>query len=961
MYSKFAVATLALLFSSIGVSAQETVSQSTTVATSQSGWNASDWNLEDSEFEPEEGWHFGQLDNGLRYVIRPNERPEGTALVRMYIATGSLDETEEERGFAHFVEHMAFNGSTNVPEGEMVKLLEREGLAFGADTNASTGFDQTQYKLDLPRADSELLDTALMLMRETVSELTFDPAAVERERGVILSERRSRNNYSFKNTLDSFDFLYPEGRISTRIPIGTVDTLNAATAAGLRAFWEREYLPSDTVVVVVGDFTVEEAEERIIRHFADWQRSGTSKKVDAGTIDPMRTGETDIYVDPALTETLTLARHGSFIDRPDTLDERHKALLRSIGARILNRRLQTLVRSEDAPFRGVQIGVSDFFEAGRTAELSVASEDGQWRPAIMAAVREYRTALQYGFSEAEVAEQMANLRTAYENAERNAATRRNAAFLRDVELIVEGDRVPAGPTVNLANFERFAAGVTPEAVLAAFREDAIPLDEPLIRFAGKSAPEGGEAELREAVQSAFAQPISPYDQSEQQNFAYTDFGPSGEVIEDRRIESIGARAITFANRVRLNLKPTDLADNNVLISVAIDGGQALETRDNPNAVALASLLPAGGLGEHSRDELQSILAGRAVRAAFSAGDDAFQASASTTPDDLELQLQLLTAYIVDPGYRAEGLGPWRKSLPDFYAKLGKTPASALNEARYPLLTDNDPRFVRQPIEEYSQLDYDQLSRNISDRLQNGAIEIGVVGDIDEARVIELVSRTFGALPQRETDWRDYDDGRRQLPFTTDRGVHVVTHEGEADQAMVRLIWPTVDDDDWREVSALNLLARVVQLELTEKLREELGQTYSASVSSSPSSRFDDFGTFEMGVSVDVDQVSAARAAMGEVLRRLRKQPVSDDVLQRARQPVLQSLDNRFKSNSGWLQVVARAQSQPKEVERILQARTRYESYTAEDLQELAMRFLDPAGAVDIRVLPRDAPEAATER
>ena len=157
------------------------------------------WVFENSDIAPDPAFRFGRLDNGMRYVVRANATPKGTAAVRMEVSAAALDESEAERGYAHFVEHMAFNGSTSVPEGEMVRLLEREGLAFGADTNASTGFDRTTYMLDLPRNDPALLDTALMLMRETASELTFAPEAVERERGVLLAEMRDRNTWQFRN------------------------------------------------------------------------------------------------------------------------------------------------------------------------------------------------------------------------------------------------------------------------------------------------------------------------------------------------------------------------------------------------------------------------------------------------------------------------------------------------------------------------------------------------------------------------------------------------------------------------------------------------------------------------------------------------------------------------------------------------------------------------------------------
>ena len=192
------------------------------------------WAFEASDVPVDPAWRFGRLANGMRYAIRENATPRGTAAVRMEIAAGSLDEGESERGYAHFIEHMAFNGSTNVPEGEMVRLLERKGLAFGADTNAETSFDRTTYRLDLPNNDPDLLGTALMLMRETASELAIAPEAVARERGVVLSEMRDRNTWQLRNAEDQMAFLNPGALYARRLPIGTAETLNPPprTASG---------------------------------------------------------------------------------------------------------------------------------------------------------------------------------------------------------------------------------------------------------------------------------------------------------------------------------------------------------------------------------------------------------------------------------------------------------------------------------------------------------------------------------------------------------------------------------------------------------------------------------------------------------------------------------------------------------------------------------------------------------
>ena len=198
--------------SSLAISPPLVAQDTSTIQLSASESDAVVWAFEESDLTVDPGFVFGQLENGMRYILRENSTPEGTALVRFYVGAGALDETDSERGLAHFVEHMAFNGTTNIPEGEMVKLLEREGLAFGADTNASTGFDATTYMLNLPRNDESLLDTALMLMRETASEMIIAPDAVNRERGIILAERRDRRNFSYKETEDRLAFNAPDAR-----------------------------------------------------------------------------------------------------------------------------------------------------------------------------------------------------------------------------------------------------------------------------------------------------------------------------------------------------------------------------------------------------------------------------------------------------------------------------------------------------------------------------------------------------------------------------------------------------------------------------------------------------------------------------------------------------------------------------------------------------------------------------
>ncbi|MFA6218473.1 MAG: insulinase family protein [Erythrobacter sp.] len=927
------------------------LSTSTIAQAEAQGWNAAEWDFADSDIQPADGWYFGKLDNGMRYVVRKGERPEGTALVRMLVHTGSLDERDDEQGFAHYIEHMAFNGSTNVPEGEMVKLLERLGLAFGADTNASTGFDYTEYKLDLPRADDELLGTALMLMRETASELIFAPDAVDRERGVVLSERRVRNTYALQNVIDGLAFAYPQGRVSQRLPIGTLETLEAADADRLRAFWRREYVPSSTVLVVVGDFDPAMVEARIRERFGDWKPASSPDQPAAGPVDPAYAGAADIYLNPALDETVTLLRHAPYVDVPDSTGQRARGIVQAIGERIVDRRLQRLARQENPPFRAADLALSDLLDIARSAQLTVVTEDGGWKRGVDAAVAEYRRAMEGGFSEAEIAEQVATYRNSLETAAAQETTRPNDSWTAEALATAQGESVPDSAGSRLAQFNALAQQITPALVLAALKADWPLIENPLVRFTGKVAPQGGEAGLRHAVEAAYAAPVDTSAGTGVTEWAYTDFGTPGTVVADTTTAKLGIRTLRFANGVMLNLKPTELEDDRIRVEVTIDGGRLLDTRERPLGTELTGLLLAGGLGKHSLDDLQTILAGRTIGAQFSERDDRFLVEAATTPHDLDLQLQLIAALITDPGYRPEGLGAWRQSLPAFFARLNKTPGTAYSEAADAILSDKDPRFTRQPIDAYQALDFATLKAAIGDRLAQGALEIGVVGDFDEQAVIDLVARTLGAVPQREAAPRPYGQGERVRPFTAARGIHTVTHGGEKDQALLRLVWPTADDSDWDRNSRLSLLAIVARLMLTDTLREELGKTYGPEVGASQSDVWTGYGTFAMGAQIDVHDLDATREAVLATVAALRDRPIDADLLQRARQPLIETLENRLKSNGGWMEYVGRAQTHADEIERFLTARDRYLAITPEQLQQVARTYLDPAQAVEFQVVP----------
>ncbi len=916
------------------------------------------WGFADSDVPVDGDVRFGLLPNGMKYALQRGTTPRGVIALRMQFDIGSLAEADDQRGLAHFLEHMAFNGSTNVPEGEMVRLLERKGLSFGADTNASTGFDSTTYQLDLPQNTAGLIDTGLMLMREIAGNLTIAADAVDRERGVILSERRARDTYALRNLIDSLEFGYGGTLLAARLPIGTEAVIRTAPAQRIRDFYDAYYRPERATLVITGDFDVDAMDVEVRRRFGDWQGRGANGADPVlGTPDFARRRAADVFVHPAIAESVAISALKPWVLRPDTLTERRRNLLESVAESILSRRLSRMALAADAPFSSAGISESGSFDIARELTLYAQAREGSWQAALTAIENEYRRAVDHGFTAAEIAEVVANLRTSARNAVAGAATRGSAGLAARLLGAADGRTVITSPATSLATLESFAPAITPDAVHAAFRAMTAGYGERLVRVTAKSAIDGGDRAVLTALEGATQVAVAAPEARATAVFAYSDFGTPGRIVADDWIDDLDIRRIRFANNVMLNLKRTDYEDDRIRMQVRVDGGTLLATRDDPTRVALGSLLSLGGLEAHSTDELRTIFAGRTVSLSFGNGTDAFVIGSATTPADFAFQTQVSAAMLTRPGYRTEAIDLFRRIIPQQYAANDATPAAVIARDASGIIADDDPRTITPPLASVMALDWDGFKSAVGDALANGAIEIGVVGAIDEQAVMDAIAATFGALPDRRARFDPRDDAR-QRQFATDRTTRTLIHKGEADQAVVQTYWQARDDADLGETVRLELLGEVMGIMLTDELRERLGQTYSPSAAASLSSDFPGFGYIVASSNVDFADVAATEAAFAAIAAQLRDAPVSDDILARARAPYVERLTRARRDNGYWLGYVARAASDPARLDRSRRAIGEVGAATPADLQALARRYLTPERQLTILAVAATAGQSA---
>ena len=910
------------------------------------------WGLNSSDLPADSSVHFGILPNGMRYALKHNETPKGAAVIRFAFDVGMRDADPQQAGAAHFLEHMAFNGSTNIPEGELVKRLERLGLAFGADTNAETDLEHTTYKLDLPNTNPETVDGSLTFMREIASELTLDKGAVDRERGILLSEFRVRNVPQTRRALDAIGKQMRDPRFGPAL-VGTPETIANITPDQLRAFYEGYYRPDRATLVMVGDFDVAAMEQDIRKRFSGWRGKGTAKSNYVPNLTASTSPAVATFVDPSVPEIIQFDRVVPYMAPTNKVAESRRDLLQAIAASALSNRLGVISRKADSPIVFGQAAVQDIARSARSATMIVLAKDGQWQPALGVGEQQLRQAIQYGFTAAEIAEAKANIRTALENAVKQEAGSPSAAIADRIARASLSDSVYVGPTTSLALYNALEPNLTAKAVSGAFKA-AWAGGPSLVHVATKQTISGGDAAVSSALAtSAKIAVAAPVDEATKA-FAYDDFGPAGKIVSDSKIADLDIRTIRFANGVELNLKKTNFEPGKMAWFAKIgEGAQQFPSDRQGLPIVVQILSSIDGFKKHNVDELRRITAGRQVTLGMIVAEDGLVAGGSTTPTDLALQLKLLAAGVTDPAYDPATQTQWAGVGPVISKNIMSNPSQLAALAVPWILTGEDARFGLGSGDQMAARTLDEMKAVLSPQLANGAIRIALVGDIDENAAIKAVAESLGALPARSAKATP-SVAPKPAQFTADRALRVLYHAGSADQGAIALSWPTTDDSDFKATLTRDLLAEVIGLRLIDVLREELGATYTPNASSVNSATFKGFGYLTASAPTAQGDMEATSKAMRKIAADLRTTPPSADEMLRARKPILERWQRQARENGSWVGLAVDAQNRPELLER---RRTRagiLEAIAPGDITAQAKRYLDPAAALETRVVPKPA-------
>lgn len=843
---------------------------------------------------------FGQLPNGLRYAIKRNDTPKDAVSMRMLIGSGSLQERDDERGLAHFLEHMAFRGSTNIADGDVVRILERQGLQFGADTNAGTNFDATVYQFDFPKADAAAINTGLMLFREIGGRLKIDPATVDAERGVILSEERLRDSANLKALVAQLRLILPGTSVADRLPIGTIESLNAATAAKIRRYYEANYRPENATIVITGAIDPDALVAQIEKMFGDWKGTGPA---DPRFHQAIKAGveRAQTFVADGASDNLTLSWIRPLDHRADTVDRERDRLLRLIGLTVLNLRLRDVSQEKDAPFSAAGAQTSDLFATAETTSLNIVPTPGKWREALKAAMIVQRRLVRDGIAPTELDRAIALIRPQLVAQAEAASTRSNPAIANAIVQDTKEDNVVTSPAQDLETFDRLTKATTAKGVTEAFRGAFV--GQGPLAFRSTSDPKGGDnAALQATLTDAENAPIAATTEAASIAWPYASFGPAGTVTT-RQTDVDGVTKLTFANGTQLAVKPTKYVAGGVTVTVSFGRGiVGLSPAQAPSRWLLDFGAPAwfqGGTNKLDWGQMQRALEGHTVGLALSPGDTSLDLTANTRTNDLAFQTQLFAAYFADSAYRETGVPRIKGQLTNQLAAIDSNSQAVLARVLGPATHNGDPRW--KPVPTMDDLNATTAAdlKPLFEQATRTPATIVMVGDLTVEQAIAAVAPTFGALPKATLPNPGLYKSR-VAPLAATAGPIVATHGGRADQAIVVQLWATQDyyaapDDSF----ALEVARAILQDRMIETVREKLGLTYSPFVGSEQDFDLPGLGYFLAGIEVPPAKFDEFRKVLDEELAAMASKPLDPDALTRAKAPIIEKRKKAFESNSYW--------------------------------------------------------------
>jgi zinc protease len=893
----------------------------------------------------------GLLDNGLRYYVRANSKPEHRAELRLVIDAGSVLEDETQRGLAHFVEHMAFNGTRRFARHQLVDYLEGIGMRFGPDLNAYTGFDETVYMLEVPTDDTATLERGLDILEDWAGGVSFEGDEIDKERGVVIEEWRGRRGAGARVQDQQFPVLFRGSRYAERLPIGKVEVLQGAPHEEIQRFYRDWYRPDLQAVIAVGDFDAEKVEQMVRARFSGLRPPPQSRERIEPEVPDHSETLFSIVTDPELTATRVSLAFKRDPEPEARVADYRRSLVEALFFAMLDSRLAERAQEPSPPFLGASASGGSFVRSKEVNMLSASVEEGGLDRGLEALLIEAERARRHGFLSSELDREKTALLRSYEQAWAERDKTESGAYASEyIRSFLEDEPIPGiefevelarnlGPGITLEEVNHLAETFLQETnrvVLVAAPEQE-----------GVAKPT--EAALLETFDRVADLEVTPWkDRVGDGPLLAAQLEPA-EIVERKHRDDLDLTEWRLENGVRVVLKPTDFKNDEVIFTAYSWGGHSLVTdQEWVPAITADSIAALGGVGKFGLIELQKALAGKVVQVSPSISELMEGFSGGSSPKDLETLFQLVYLYATEPRKDAEAFDSYRARMKGMVENREARPETVYADRVSEIVSQGHPR--RRPFtsELLAQLDLDRSLRIYADRFADlGDATFVFVGAFDLGAIEPLVRTYLGNLPAggRQETFRD-------VGVEPPRGVIVErVYRGLEEKSQVRILWN--GPFEWSRANRYDLgsMTEALSIRLRESLREELGGTYGVSATSSPAlypkPRYD----FGIAFGCSPDRVDELVTRVFAEIKRLKDDGVPDDLLAKIKESQRRERETDLEENGFWLSTLRFYDVHHEDPAQILDLETWIAQLDSDSIRDAARRYLDEGNYVEVALLP----------
>jgi zinc protease len=896
---------------------------------------------------------IGKLDNGMTYYIRYNKKPEKRVEFRLAVNAGSILETDEQQGLAHFMEHMNFNGTKTFPHNELIDFLQKTGVQFGADINAYTGFDETVYMLQLPTDDSLLLGKGYQVMEDWAHQALLDDKEIDKERGIIVEEWRLGLGAEDRMMKKYFPVILKGSLYADRLPIGKVDVIENFKHQVLRDFYHDWYRPDLMAIIIVGDLDPATVEQQIKNHFNGIKNPPSEKPRPMVEIPDNKDPLIAITTDKEATNNFVLMFYKHPVQPVKTLGDYRKKLITELFTGMLNNRFNEISQKPESPYVFAGAGYGHFLARNKDAYMvNAMSKENQIGKSLVVLLAENERVKRFGFTQTEFDRQKEDIYSQYEKAAKEFDKTESMNLSSEyVSNFLSEDPIP-GVQKSFKYLKNLLPDIQLEEVNALAKQYVSDENIGLVITApekpGVIVPT--EAEVLKIVQDSKTNDLQPYVDKFREEPLVKEALPAVKVVSTKENKELSFTELKLANGVTVVLKPTTFKNDEIRFSAYSLGGHSVVADDDFMSANYASqVIDMSGAGDFDNVELQKKLKGKTLEIHPYIEDVKEGLTGNTSPKDLETFLQLAYLYFKGPRKDTTAFKAFMSQLENQMKFMKSSPIMSFYDTLFKSAYPGYKRLVIFPSpEQLKQVDLDKLYKIYTDRFANAReFKFFLTGNFAVDSITPLVTKYLGNLPSlnREEKWVDVSPKFPQGTTTN------ILYKGTDPQGMVGII--LVEDLEWnpKTLLELNMLKEILDIKLVEVIREKMSGVYSPQIMLQPEHypKAKSQLVILFGCSPDnADNLS--KAVFGEIKKLRKKGPTPEDLV-KAKETLIRVRETDLQKNEFWLGKMESIYYDGTDPATILNFKDRVNAVTAEDLKLAAGKLLNPDHYVRVVLKP----------